>query len=118
MHDGWLAAVAARFGRIIYLDEATVDYRQHSGNSVGGADVRSAGYVMRRLKALSQLKAMIAAKKKQAAVFAATYAECLSAEDSAFLNGFARKRSGPAFYWRYRKHLHSLYHRIGFILLG
>lgn len=118
MHDGWLAAVAARFGRIVYLDEATVDYRQHSRNSVGGADVRSAGYIMKRLRALKQLQSMIAAKKKQAAAFAATYKVLLNAEDRAFLNGFARKRSGLAFYWRYRKHLHSLYHRIGFVLLG
>lgn len=118
MHDGWLAAVAARFGRIVYLDEATVDYRQHSGNSVGGVDVRSAGYVIKRLRALKQLKATIAAKKKQAAVFAATYHDRLNAEDRDFLTGFARQRSGLRFYLRHQKHLHSLYHRVGFVLFG
>lgn len=35
MHDRWLALVAALFGHVVYLDEATILYRQHSENSVG-----------------------------------------------------------------------------------
>ena len=72
MHDGWLAAVAARFGRIIYVDKATMDYRQHSGNSVGGANVCSAAYALRRILALKTLRESIAEKKRQAAAFANT----------------------------------------------
>ncbi len=35
MHDWWLALVAALFGQVVYLDEATILYRQHGNNSVG-----------------------------------------------------------------------------------
>jgi glycosyltransferase involved in cell wall biosynthesis len=35
MHDWWLAQCAALFGAIIYLDEPTVAYRQHTANAVG-----------------------------------------------------------------------------------
>lgn len=35
MHDWWMAATAARFGKVIYLDEPLSLYRQHGGNSVG-----------------------------------------------------------------------------------
>ncbi len=35
MHDWWLGLVATEFGKIAYLDEATIKYRQHGENSVG-----------------------------------------------------------------------------------
>ena len=118
MHDSWLAATAARFGKLIYLDVPTVDYRQHGSNSVGASDVRSANYVIRRLSALGQLRRMILGKKAQARVFHSTYASMLNEEDLAFLTGFEKRFSGPLFYWRYRRLIHSLYHRMGLMVLG
>ncbi len=35
MHDWWLALVAAAFGKIGFIDRATISYRQHSNNTVG-----------------------------------------------------------------------------------
>jgi hypothetical protein len=35
MHDHWLAVVAAATGKILYLDKATLLYRQHGGNAIG-----------------------------------------------------------------------------------
>ncbi len=35
MHDWWAALIAAAFGKIVYLPEATICYRQHGDNSVG-----------------------------------------------------------------------------------
>lgn len=35
MHDWWIALIAAAFGQIIYINEGTVLYRQHSHNVVG-----------------------------------------------------------------------------------
>lgn len=35
VHDEWLAMVAAIFGRVDYLAEPLVDYRQHGGNQIG-----------------------------------------------------------------------------------
>jgi len=35
MHDAWVACVAAACGRTVYLDEATVLYRQHGANTIG-----------------------------------------------------------------------------------
>ena len=35
MHDHWIALVAAFFGKIVFLDEATLSYRQHGDNSCG-----------------------------------------------------------------------------------
>ena len=35
MHDWWIGLAAASFGRIGYVDAATMKYRQHGGNQVG-----------------------------------------------------------------------------------
>lgn len=35
MHDYWISLVAAAFGHIVFLNEATLLYRQHGSNSLG-----------------------------------------------------------------------------------
>lgn len=35
MHDWWLALLATQMGRVKYIEQATILYRQHSGNQVG-----------------------------------------------------------------------------------
>lgn len=37
MHDWWIALVAAALGKLRYLPEVTVHYRQHGGNASGSA---------------------------------------------------------------------------------
>lgn len=58
IHDEWLALAAARRGRIEFIDDALIDYRQHGGNQIGmrrrtlrdrGRDLfRARGEVLRR----------------------------------------------------------------------
>ncbi len=35
MHDWWIGLVASKFGKIAYLDEPTIKYRQHENNAIG-----------------------------------------------------------------------------------
>jgi glycosyltransferase involved in cell wall biosynthesis len=35
VHDEWLAVVAAAVGRVVSLDQETIDYRQHGNNQIG-----------------------------------------------------------------------------------
>lgn len=37
LHDEWIALIAAARGRIAYVDEPIIDYRQHGGNVLGAA---------------------------------------------------------------------------------
>ena len=50
LHDWWLALVASRFGKIIYLSSTCLDYRQHSSNVVGAI-----GFNKNALKRIRQL---------------------------------------------------------------
>lgn len=49
MHDWFLALTAAACGKIFFLDEATIDYRQHGGNVVGAKNVHSPAYLIQKL---------------------------------------------------------------------
>ena len=118
MHDWWLAAAAARFGEIVYIDEPLGAYRQHGDNSVGAKDVGSLAYVRRMLADMEAVREALLRKKAQAAVFEQTYAERLNDEDRSFLKKFAERRSGPLFYWRNRALIHGSHRLAGMMLLG
>ena len=118
MHDWWMAAVAARFGQIVYIDEPLGFYRQHGGNAVGAKGVDSAAYILGRLSRLGEVRAAILRKKAQARAFEACYRERLNPEDFAFLRRFARPRSGLGFYLKYRGLIHGRQRRAGMLLMN
>ena len=118
MHDWWLAAVAARFGKIIFLNEALGYYRQHEGNAVGAKAVGSLAYFWKKITSPGAVRSSIRKKKEQARLFYQTYRGRLKETDAAFLRGFIKRRSGIQFYIKYRKLIHGAQRRAGFIILG
>lgn len=50
MHDHFAGLIAGVFGKIGFLDQATISYRQHDHNSVGAADARSVNYLVGRFR--------------------------------------------------------------------
>lgn len=118
MHDWWLGVVAARFGRVVYLDESTMLYRQHGGNSVGAKRVSNVCHIAGKLIHLKALRIMYFNKKYQAQILMATYADKFDERDTMFLVPFCRSCSGPLFYWRYRKLIHGCFRLAGMMLLG
>ena len=118
MHDWWMAAAAARFGRIIYIDRPLGTYRQHGDNAVGAKAVGSGAYTRDRLGKLGEVRAAIRRKKAQARAFRDAYRTRLTGEDLRFLDGFIREKSGIGFYLKYGKLIHGAERKAGFALLG
>lgn len=48
MHDWWLTLIAAAFGKVSYINEPTILYRQHGDNQVGAAN-KSFASICKRL---------------------------------------------------------------------
>lgn len=59
MHDWWMALIAASLGKIVFIDKATVMYRQHERNSVGAKNVRSIDYIKVKISNIDNIKKSI-----------------------------------------------------------
>lgn len=105
MHDWWLALVAARFGKLVYLDVSTMDYRQHGGNSVGAKAVFSFQYILSKLRNKAQLKQSVRGKKAQALCFADSYEKHLNEQELTRLQQFGMERSPLRLKWAYRQYI-------------
>ena len=88
MHDWYLALLATACGRIAFLPEATLDYRQHGNNSVGAKSVYSFDYLMKRLTSQS-MRTSLKLAAKQAGIFVDAYRNHLSVEQITLLEDFA-----------------------------
>lgn len=89
MHDWWLALLAAATGRIGFVDQPTVRYRQHGGNAVGAKASQSVGYLARRAVAGTAVTSAVAASRAQAAAFDAVMGDRLTGRDAAAVRAMA-----------------------------
>jgi hypothetical protein len=95
MHDWWCACVAAAFGRIVCVREATMLYRQHGANVVGARDttisMRTLGSVISiGFSNMREYRELLRRSAAQAAAFLDRYASRLSEADREFLAAYAR----------------------------
>ena len=81
MHDHWMALIALVFGKMSYLNRATIDYRQHGDNSVGAQDAKSIAYMWQRfLKGRTRFVQDMQDSCGQAAYFIELYGTCIKDE--------------------------------------
>lgn len=95
MHDWWLAMIGAALGKTGFWDQATIDYRQHGGNTVGAKDARSISYIMKKIRNDGVRKAM-EDTYAQAEVFLETFGERMTPEQRKTVADYAAlKHMGP-----------------------
>ena len=80
MHDHWTALIAAFFGRIIFVDEPTILYRQHTSNSCGVKSLLSPAYIVSALRRSNYRQLSI-----QAAAFLECYGDMINKKDAQLL---------------------------------
>ena len=86
MHDHWLTLVAAAMGRIGFLDEATVRYRQHGGNVYGAANYSVPAFLRKLALGRDKLRERFMQNVTQAIAFGDRYKERLGAKDREMLD--------------------------------
>ena len=70
-HDGWLGLIAASMGKISFIKEQTLLYRQHEANVVGNRGFTA--YIFNRIRNLKEQKAALRESYMQAEEFATLY---------------------------------------------
>lgn len=86
-HDSWISMIAASFGKISYLNEATLLYRQHEANVVGNKSFVS--YCKNRIRNLKKQKESLLDLERQAGEFCEIYKELLSRDSKELIARFA-----------------------------
>ena len=89
MHDWWLALIASAFGRIRYIDTATVKYRQHDKNVIGAKNTRSIRYLFSKMYNNNDIRRSIIKTTLQAKRFVEAYGNRLSADQRCMIKGYA-----------------------------
>ncbi len=91
VHDWWLALCAAATGRLEFLPQATVDYRQHGGNTIGAKRWFSPA-VWPKLKQLANRGKSLRDALDQADALRQRIAACnyVSAENRTLLDAYCR----------------------------
>ena len=104
MHDWWIALLAAACGSIGFLNEATIDYRQHGNNSVGAKNVRSMRYLWSKFKD-NRILASMQMTFRQARSFEECYSAVLTDEIRKIILAYAELERKNAFVrkWVYLK---------------
>lgn len=85
MHDWWIGLIASKFGKIGYLDEATILYRQH-GNNDTGAKKYNLSYIVDKFKQLKNIN--LNKNMLQAKVFLTRFREQLDNDTIIMLEEF------------------------------
>lgn len=89
MHDWWIAITASCFGTIEFVNQSTIDYRQHSENIIGApaaGKIISAKKIRRKLK---KLRAELQQSIKQSQTLLNCYEQQLTNEQKELLQTFA-----------------------------
>jgi glycosyltransferase involved in cell wall biosynthesis len=86
-HDWWVGLIASSMGKIVYINEATLLYRQHGGNVVGGTGFAS--YIKNRVHTLQKQKDAILALERQAAEFLEIYEDIIPNKERDIIRCFA-----------------------------
>lgn len=92
MHDWWLALAAVVFGKIVFLPETTILYRQHGAN-VSGTQKWGYKYFWHLLGQLRKLKESYLATQKQAQVFLEQYHDELTPRQMMLVKTYANLKN-------------------------
>ncbi len=87
VHDWWVALIAAAFGRIVYVNEQTMLYRQHGSNVIGNRSFLK--YVTDAVTSLKKQKEKIILTEKQAEEFLEIFDKLLTTEQRELIRQFA-----------------------------
>lgn len=89
MHDWWASLIASAFGKMAFLNDPTILYRQHQSNQVGAKKVSSLKYILNTFFNFKKVKKSIIDKYNQAELFYKTYGEILNSSQEKVLKVYS-----------------------------
>lgn len=90
MHDWYFALIASAFGKIVFIDKATIKYRQHGSNVLGAKRVRGIKGVYNKLIKNNTIKADLGKIFMQAESFKNNYYDILNEDNKRLISEFCK----------------------------
>lgn len=90
MHDWWFGLIASAFGKIEFMNNRMIQYRQHSSNVEGAKNIRTAPYLIKKALAGTQVKETLVRTYKQAAEFHRIYYQDLDNEKKCIIDAYMK----------------------------
>lgn len=90
MHDWWIALIATAFGKIEYISDPQILYRQHTRNVVGAVKVGSLSYFKKKLLNIKEIRTGLQHTYKQAYYFYRMYYPKLNDKNQGILRSFLK----------------------------
>jgi len=87
MHDCWVAMISAALGKLVFLDEELLLYRQHGNNTLGG--MSDLAYARKNMGRLARIKAGLHDSCRQAGALLTVYGKYMTTEQQEVLRKFA-----------------------------
>lgn len=88
VHDWWLAMICATFGKIGFVDEMTIRYRQHGNNIIGGTSFSS--YFVNRIASLKKQRQAVYDSFSQGQAFYELFQEQMESDKKKTCQAFAQ----------------------------
>lgn len=88
MHDWWFALIASAFGKVYYMDNKMIKYRQHENNAEGAKNGRSIYSLFKKAISGNGVKEMLEKTYSQAAEFKRIYYKELGDKEKGELNAY------------------------------
>lgn len=88
MHDWWVALIAAAFGKIGFVNESTILYRQHESNQVGSKDAANLLFLFNKFLHSRKVKSSMIATYSQCEAFLNRYSGDLSLRQKNILQNY------------------------------
>jgi len=112
MHDWWVGLIGAAFGKVAYLEDSLLKYRQHGGNVVGSMSVLK--YLFVNITKINEQKKILYSIFRQGGKFLEIYREYLTCEEIQYLTTFSTIEKQPFFKRKYM-FIKNRYRKTGFI---
>lgn len=90
MHDWYFALLASAFGQVIFIDKATIKYRQHGNNVLGAKKIKGIGDMYNKLVKNNTIKEDLNKIFEQAESFRKNHYELLSKENKDTIDDFCQ----------------------------
>jgi len=101
MHDWWIGLVASKFGKIDFINDRTILYRQHATNSIGAKGFSYLSVLMKFYKIFSKNELYLKINIIQAKAFLDIYKNILDKDTIEILEEFSTIESKS--FWQKRK---------------